>query len=82
MRVEFDREACEGWFDCAQEWDGFEMQLSEGKADLQNSTEVDDDVFVREIPSDMEDEAKSAAEVCPEDAITIYDDDGNQLIPE
>lgn len=82
MRVEFDREACEGWFDCAQEWDAFEMQLSEGKADLQNSNEIDDDVFVREVPSGMEQEAKKAAEVCPVDAITIYDDDGDQLIPE
>ncbi len=54
---------------------------SEGKAVLEGSDETEDGVFVREVPEDEELDAKFAARTCPVDAITIYDDDGEQLIP-
>jgi len=53
----------------------------EGKAILTDSEEVEDGTFVREVPDDAELDAKFAARSCPVDAITIYDDDGEQLIP-
>ncbi|MFC4552131.1 MULTISPECIES: ferredoxin [Halorussus] len=83
MRIEFDRDVCTGMFQCTAEWDAFEENRDEGKADLRDSEEKDDesDVFVREIPEDAEFDAKMAARVCPVDAIRVYDDDGSQLIP-
>jgi ferredoxin len=47
----------------------------------QDGEEVEEDVFTREIPEEAEIDAKFAARACPVDAITIYDDDGNRLIP-
>lgn len=81
MRVEFDRDTCIGMYQCVAEWDAFEKNKDDGKADLVDSDEADDDVFVREIPDDEEFDAKFAARVCPVDAITVYDDDGDQLLP-
>jgi ferredoxin len=81
MRVEFDRETCIGMFQCVAEWDAFEKNEDAGKADLAGSEETDDDLFVREVPEDAELDAKFAARACPVDAIAIYDDDGEQLIP-
>jgi ferredoxin len=81
MRVEFDRNTCIGMFQCVEEWDAFEADRDDGKADLADSEEREDGVFVREVPDDAEFDAKFAARVCPVDAITIYDDDGDQLIP-
>ncbi|USZ66775.1 ferredoxin [Halorussus salilacus] len=81
MRIEFDRDTCTGMFQCTAEWDAFEENRDDGKADLRDSEEEDEDVFVREIPEDAEFDAKMAARVCPVDAIAVYDDDGEQLIP-
>ncbi|WP_256391425.1 ferredoxin [Natronoarchaeum rubrum] len=81
MKVEFDRDTCIGMFQCVAEWDAFEKNEDAGKADLADSEETDDDVFVREVPADAELDAKFAARSCPVDAIVIYDDDGEQLIP-
>jgi ferredoxin len=81
MRIEFDRDVCIGMFQCVAEWDGFEKDTDAGKAVLTDSEEVEDDVFVREIPADAELDAKFAARTCPVDAIRVYDDDGEQLIP-
>jgi ferredoxin len=81
MRIEYDREVCIGMFQCVAEWDAFERDESAGKAVLADSEETEEDVFVREIPEDAEFDAKFAARVCPVDAIRIYDDDGEQLIP-
>ncbi|HMB50927.1 MAG TPA: ferredoxin [Natronoarchaeum rubrum] len=81
MKVEFDRDTCIGMFQCVAEWDAFEKDSDAGKADLADSEETDDDVFVREVPADAELDAKFAARSCPVDAIVIYDDDGEQLIP-
>lgn len=79
MRVEYDRRACAGWFQCVQQWGAFDMNMPAGKADLANATETDDGMFVREVPTDAEDEAVAAAESCPVDAIQVYDDDGDLI---
>jgi ferredoxin len=81
MKVEYNRMACTGWFQCVQEWDVFKMNMGEGKAELEGGMETDDSVFTMEVPADAEDKAKAAAESCPTDAIIIYDDEGNQLVP-
>ena len=81
MKIEYDRETCIGMFQCVDEWDAFVKNLDDGKADLENAEEVDDQLFVREVPEDAEFDAKFAARVCPVDAITVYDDDGEQLVP-
>lgn len=81
MQIEYDRDTCTGMFQCIHEWEQFEQDLDAGKAVLQGSEEVDPDRFVRDVPEDAEFEAKMAARVCPVEAITVYDDDGEQLIP-
>jgi len=68
MRIEFDRDTCIGMFQCVDEWDGFEKDLDAGKADLLDSEETDDDIFVAEIPEGEEFDAQYAARVCPVDA--------------
>ena len=81
MRVEFDRDTCIGMFQCVAEWEAFERDEDDGKADLADSEETETDLFVREVPDGEEMDAKFAALSCPVDAIAIYDDDGEQLIP-
>lgn len=81
MRVEYDRSACAGWYQCVQEWAAFEMDIADGKAVLEGGTESDDGVFVREVPKEAEEAAKAAAETCPVDAIELYDADGDRLTP-
>lgn len=81
MRVEYDRHACSGWFQCVQKWDAFKMNMSEEKADLENAVETEDQIFVREIDPNIENEVKEAAESCPVDAIIVYDNKGNQIVP-
>lgn len=73
MRVEYDRQACAGWFQCVQEWGAFEMDMAAGKADFEGATE-EGGVFVREIGDDLAEEAKAAANSCPVDAIEVYAD--------
>jgi ferredoxin len=82
MRIEFDRDTCIGMFQCVAEWgEGFEEDTDAGKAILVDGEAVEDELFAREIPEDAELDAKFAARACPVDAITVYDDDGEQLIP-
>jgi len=81
MRVEFDRDTCIGMFQCVAEWEAFQKDEDAGKAVLVESEETEDDVFVREVPEDAELDAKFAARACPVDAIAIYDEEGEQLIP-
>jgi ferredoxin len=81
MQIEYDRDTCIGMFQCVAEWDAFGKDEDAGKAILESSEETTDDVFVREIPDDQELDAKFAARTCPVDAIRVYDDDGEQLIP-
>jgi ferredoxin len=68
-------------FQCVEEWDAFEPDRDDGKADLVGSEERETDIFVREVPENAELDAKFAARTCPVDAIVIYDDDGEQLVP-
>jgi len=81
MRIEFDRDTCIGMFQCVAEWDAFERDEDAGKAVLADSEEVEDALFAREVPEGSELDAKFAARACPVDAIAVYDDDGEQLIP-
>jgi len=81
MRIEYDYDTCIGMFQCVEEWDAFERDEDAGKAVLADSDEDDNDVYVREVPEDAELDAKFAARTCPVDAITVYDDDGDQLVP-
>jgi ferredoxin len=79
MRVEFDRDTCIGMFQCVEEWATFEKDLDAGKATLEGAEEIEEDVFVLEVPEGEEFEAEFAARVCPVDAIAVYDDDGEQV---
>lgn len=80
MEIEFDRNTCTGMFQCIHEWEAFEQNLDAGKAELADSTEQADGIFVRDVPEDAEFDAKMAARVCPVEAITVYED-GEQIIP-
>jgi ferredoxin len=80
MRIEYDRDTCIGMFQCVDEWDVFEKNLDDGKADLAEGEETEPDVFVREVPEDARFDAEYAARVCPVDAIQLYDDDGEQIV--
>ena len=80
MKIEFDRDTCIGMFQCVDEWDGFEKNLNAGKAELLDSKETDENIFVAEIPDGEEFDAQYAARVCPVDAIRVYDDDGEQIV--
>ena len=81
MRIEYDRETCTGMFQCVHEWDAFEENRDAGKAELDGAEEREDGVFVREVPEDAEFDAKMAARACPVEAIMVYDEDGEQLVP-
>jgi ferredoxin len=80
MRIEYDRDTCIGMFQCVDEWDAFEKNLDDGKADLADGEETEEDVFVREVPEDARFDAEYAARVCPVDAIALYDDDGERIV--
>ncbi|SFR86678.1 ferredoxin [Halomicrobium zhouii] len=81
MRIEYDRDTCIGMFQCVAEWDAFERDEDAGKAVLADSEETEDGLFVREVPEGSELDAKFAARACPVEAITVYDDDGEQIVP-
>ena len=81
MHVEFDRDTCVGMFNCVAEWEKFVEDRDAGKATLVDSQSVDGDRYLREVPDGEEFDAKMAARVCPVDAITVYDDDGEQIVP-
>ncbi|WP_255151509.1 ferredoxin [Halorarius halobius] len=81
MRVEYDRDTCIGMFQCVAEWDAFQKDETAGKAVLADSEEREEGVFVREVPEGAELDAKFAARSCPVDAIRVYDDDGEQILP-
>lgn len=81
MRIEYDRQTCIGMFQCVDEWDGFRADKDAGKAVLDGGEESEAGIFRRDVPADEEFDAEFAARVCPVDAITVYDDDGEQLVP-
>jgi len=76
MRVEFDRDTCVGMYQCVAEWDAFEENRDDGKADLP----VEEELFSLTVPEGAELDAKFAARTCPVDAIAVYDDDGEQIV--
>ncbi|MYL69125.1 ferredoxin [Halorubrum distributum] len=82
MYVKFDRDTCVGMYQCVAEWDAFEKNLNDGKADLKGSEEDDEeeDVFVLAVPEGDELDAKFAARSCPVDAIEVYEDE-ERVIP-
>ncbi|GGN05203.1 ferredoxin [Halarchaeum nitratireducens] len=81
MRIEFDRDACIGMFQCVVEWEaGFEEDRDTGKAVLVDGENVEGGVYARDVPEDAELDAKFAARACPVDAISVYDDDGEQIV--
>jgi len=79
MKIRYDRETCIGMFQCVDEWDAFEKNLDEGKADLPDATEVEEGVFELDVPDGAELDAEFAARACPVDAIELYDD-GEQVV--
>lgn len=81
MRIEFDRDTCIGMFQCVDEWEQFTRDMDAGKANLVEGTETEGNVFVRDVPAGEEFDAEMAARVCPVDAITLIDDDGDQIVP-
>jgi len=81
MRIEFDRDTCIAIYQCVDEWAAFEKDMDAGKATLVDGEEVEENVFSLEVPEGEEFDAEMAARVCPVDAITLYDDDGEQTIP-
>ena len=80
MRIEFDRDTCVGMYQCVAEWDAFERNRDDGKADLEGAEEVEPGLFSLEVPEGEELDAKFAARTCPVDAIRLYDDDGEQVV--
>ena len=80
MYVEFDRDTCIGMYQCVAEWDAFEKNLNDGKADLVDGEESEPDVFVVDVPEGDELDAEFAARACPVDAIALYDDGGEQVV--
>jgi len=80
MYVKFDRDTCVGMYQCVAEWDAFEKNMNDGKADLRGSEEEAEEQFVVEVPDGEEFDAKFAARVCPVDAIEVYDDDDEQVV--
>lgn len=80
MRIEYDRDTCIGMFQCVDEWDAFQKDMDAGKAVLEGAEEVEEDLFVLEVPEGAELDAEFAARVCPVDAIRLYDDDDKQIV--
>ncbi len=76
MRIEFDRDTCIGMFNCVEEWEKFVADRDVGKASLVGSDQERSDIYVRDVPSGEEFDARMAARVCPLDAITVYEDEG------
>jgi len=81
MRIEFDRDTCIGMFQCVEAWDAFVADEDAGKAVLEDGEEVEDGLFAREVPEDADLDAKFAARTCPVDAIAVFDDEDEQVIP-
>jgi ferredoxin len=62
-------------FYCVDEWDPFERNLDDRKADLTGSERTAEGVFVRPVSEEAERRAELAARVCPMKAIRLIDAD-------
>lgn len=69
MKVRIDRKLCTGVGNCVALLPGVFALDEERKAVLLDVSSADDDALL------------DAAKSCPEDAIIIEDDDGNQIYP-
>lgn len=84
MHIEYDRDACIGMYQCVAEWSRFEKDVDAGKARLVGGEPADGDrpeTFVLEVPEGEAFDAEMAARVCPVDAIALFDDDGERIVP-
>ncbi len=70
LRIQIDRGLCVGFGDCVSEApEGFQL-------------DADDIAVFGEHPESVERERLlRACEICPVDAITVWDGDGKQLVP-
>ena len=80
MKIEHDQDICEGRFRCIQHWDDLKKNYSQFRIDIPNGEKLDDHTIEQEIAEEFEDAVKEAAQACPTDAITVYED-GEQIIP-
>ena len=70
LRVQIDRDLCVGFGDCVSEApEGFRL-------DEENIA-----VFGTDPASVEREKLLRACDVCPVDALTVWDTDGNQLVP-
>jgi len=70
LRIVIDRDQCVGFGDCAKEApDGFKLDV-ETIATFLEPERVPREQLLR------------ACDACPVDAITVYDEEGKQLVPE
>jgi ferredoxin len=70
LRVQIDRDLCVGFGDCVSEApEGFRLD------------EEDIAVFVTDPASVEREKLLRACDVCPVDALMVWDRDGNQLVP-
>ncbi len=70
LRIRIDRDLCVGFGDCVSEApEGFQL-------------DADDIAVFGEHPESVERERLlRACEICPVDALTVWDGDGKQLVP-
>lgn len=73
MQLRFDREKCVGMLACIPEWEAFEQPDGEFKPVLVDGEEVDDEIYVVDVPDDVEEKVRSCEKVCPVDAIEIVE---------
>jgi len=69
LRVRIDRTLCVGFGDCVTEAPGAFILDDSGTAVFVKPEEVDRDKLLR------------ACDVCPVDAITVWDESGGQVVP-
>ncbi len=74
MRIRFDREACDGMLACIPKWDVFEQPAGEFKPVLRGAEEVEEKVYVLEVPEEFEEDAEACVDICPVNAIELVED--------
>ena len=69
LRVRIDRDLCVGFGDCITEAPGAFRLDAEGIAEFENPEAVAREPLLR------------ACDACPVDAITVWDEEGRQVVP-